>query len=132
MLMHPLVVHFPIAFWLASTFFDVLGWRRPGTFYRDMALWLVGLGLVGAAGSIVLGWTDLLAQERQGVGAGLLLRHNLHSWLAYTATAAYLGVFVGRRRMANRPAWGILLLSLVGAALVTVAGYLGGDMRSVM
>jgi len=132
MLMHPLVVHFPIAFWLASTFFDLLGRRRSGALYREMALWLVGLGLLGAAGSIVLGWIDLLAQERQGVGAGLLLRHTIHSWLAYTATLAYLAVFVVRRRMKNQPGWGVLLLSLLGAALIGVAGYLGGEMRSVM
>ncbi|HLW60906.1 MAG TPA: DUF2231 domain-containing protein [bacterium] len=132
MLIHPTVVHFPIAFWLASTFFDLMGWRRPGTFYRDMAFWLVGLGLVGAAGSILLGWADLLAQEQQGVGTGLLLRHNVHSVLAYASTAAYLGVFLWRWRRANRPSSGILLLSLMGAALVTVTGYLGGEMRQVM
>lgn len=132
MLIHPTIVHFPIAFWLASTFFDLLGWRKPGTLYRDMAFWLVGLGLLGAAGSIAFGWTDLLAQERQGVGTGLLVRHTVHSVLAYIATAAYLGVFIWRWRRANRPAAGILLLSLMGAALVAVTGYLGGDMRMVM
>jgi len=131
-LYHPLVVHFPIGLWLASTLFDLLGWRRAKAVYRDMAFWLVGLGLLGAAVSILSGWTDLLAQERQGVGTGLLLQHRVHSWLAYVATAAYLGVFVWRWRTANRPAPGWLGLSLLGAGLTLLTDYLGGQLRNVM
>ena len=133
MLIHPLVVHFPIALWVTGTLFDVLGWRRRDVdLYRDMAFWLVGLGLLGAAASILFGWTDLLDQQRQGVGKGLLLRHNLHSWLAYTGTATYLGVFLWRWRTGNRLTAALLLLSLLGAGLVVVTGYLGGEMRNVM
>ncbi len=133
MLIHPLVVHFPIAFWLASTLFDVLGWRRrEAALFREMAFWLVGLGLIGAAASILFGWTDLLDQMRQGVGTGLLLRHRVHSWLAYLSTAVFLGIFVWRWRTSNRLNPALVLLSLLGAGLITITGYLGGDMRSVM
>lgn len=133
MLIHPLVVHFPISLWLTSTLFDLLGWRRRETaLYRDMAFWLVGLGLLGAGVSILFGWTDLLDQMRQGVGKGLLLRHQLHSWLGYLSTAAYLGIFIWRWRTANRPNAGLVLLSVLGAGLIAATGYLGGDMRSVM
>jgi uncharacterized membrane protein len=133
LLIHPLVVHFPIGLLLTSTLFDVLGWRRRETaLFREMAFWLVGLGLVGAAASILFGWTDLLDQMRQGVGTGLLLRHRVHSWLGYLSTATYLGIFVWRWRTANRSTPGLLLLSLLGAGLITITGYLGGDMRSVM
>jgi uncharacterized membrane protein len=132
MLIHPAAVHFPIALWLASSFFDVLAWRRSQAVYRDMAFWLVGLGLLGAAVSILSGWTDLLAQESQGVGKGLLLRHNVHSVLAYAASTVYLAVFLWRWRAKNRSSAALLLLSLLGAALITVTGYLGGEMRSVM
>jgi uncharacterized membrane protein len=133
LLIHPLVVHFPIGLLLTSTLFDVLGWRRrESALFREMAFWLVGLGLLGAAVSILFGWTDLLDQMRQGVGTGLLLRHRVHSWLGYLSTAAYLGIFVWRWRNANRSTPGLVLLSLLGAGLITVTGYLGGDMRSVM
>lgn len=133
MLIHPLVVHFPIALWLTSTLFDLLGWRRREvTAYRDMAYWLVGLGLLGAGVSILFGWTDLLDQMRQGVGTGLLLRHRLHSWMGYLSTATYLGIFIWRWRTANRFTVGLVALSLLGAGLITVTGLLGGDMRSVM
>jgi len=50
MLFHPNVVHFPIALWLTSTFFDLLGLRREKAIFREMAFWLVGLGLVELVG----------------------------------------------------------------------------------
>ena len=132
MLLHPLAVHFPLALWLTSACFDLLAWRRGDPVYRRAAYWLVGLGLLGALVSIAFGWIDLLAQERQGVGPGLLLRHRLHSGVAYAATVVYAVNFGWRYRSQNRHAGRLLVLSLVGALLVAIAGYLGGGLRTVM
>jgi len=132
MLLHPLAVHFPLALWLTSTFFDLLAWRREDPLYRRAASWLVGLGLLGALVGIALGWFDLLELERQGVGTGLLLRHRLHSGAAYGATVAYGLNFGWRRRAPNRFAGAFLILSVIGAVLIAIAGYLGGELRSVM
>lgn len=132
MLLHPFAVHFPIALWLTSTFFDLLAWRQGDPVYRRTAYWLAGLGLLGALFSIAFGWIDLLDQERQGVGPGLLLRHRLHSGVAYAATVVYAVNFGWRCRSQNRLTGTLLWLSLVGAILIVVAGYLGGDLRTVM
>jgi uncharacterized membrane protein len=131
-LLHPFAVHFPLALWLTSTFFDLLAWRHEDPVYRHTAYWLVGLGLLGALVSIVSGWIDLVDQERQGVGPGLLLRHRLHSGVAYAATVAYAVNLWWRFRFGNRLAGTLLVLSLVGAILIAIAGYLGGDLRTVM
>lgn len=132
MLLHPIAVHFPIALWLTSTFFDLLAWRQGDPVYRRTAYWLAGLGLLGALFSIAFGWIDLLDQERQGVGPGLLLRHRLHSGLAYAAMVVYTVNFGWRYRSQNRLTGALLWLSLVGAILIAIAGYLGGDLRTVM
>ena len=132
MLLHPLAVHFPLALWLTSALFDLLAWRREDPLYRRAAYWLVGLGLLGAALSIALGWVDLLAQESAGVGVALVLKHRLHSEAAYIATLAY-GMNLGWRWWtSNRLSGTLLTLSLVGVLLVVLTGYLGGDLRSVM
>jgi len=131
-LLHPFAVHFPLALWLTSTFFDLLAWRHGDPVYRRTAYWLVGLGLLGALVSIVFGWIDLVDQERQGVGPGLLLRHRLHSGVAYAATVAYAVNLWWRFRSGNRLVGTLLVLSLVGAILTAIAGYLGGDLRTVM
>ncbi len=132
MLIHPLVVHFPIALWLASTFFDLMAWRRDDAGFRRTAFWLVGLGLLGAAASIVLGWVDLLGQESQGVGSALVSRHRVHSLAAYCATACFLADYLWRWRTRNRLGTFLLALSILGAILIAVTGYLGAELRNVM
>jgi len=132
MLLHPLAVHFPLALWITSALFDLLAWRQEDPLHRRAAYWLVGLGLLGALVSIAFGWIDLLAQERAGVGTGLVLRHRLHSGMAYVASVVY-GMNLGWRWWTeNRMSGMLLTLSLVGAVLVAITGYLGGDLRGVM
>jgi uncharacterized membrane protein len=131
-LIHPLVVHFPIGLWLTSTLFDVLARWRADPMFRRMAYWLVGLGLICAAVSIALGWVDLFSLEAQGVGTAVVTKHAYHSWAAYAATAVYSANFVWRWRTDNRAADRILPLSILGAALIAITGYLGGDLRNVM
>jgi len=130
-LYHPLIVHFPVALWMTSALFEVLYLVRRDEFSAAAARWLIGLGLLGAAVSIVSGWVDLLRQVELGVGTGILIRHRLHSLLAYAATAAYVAVFLGRWRRTIPPRWTILL-SLLGAAFVAATGYIGGELRKVM
>jgi len=132
-LIHPFVVHFPIALWLTAAFFDVLAWRQPDRpMFREAAHWLIGLGVLGGLASIATGWMDLLNLEAQGVGTGVLTRHWQHSLLAYLATALSLAVFIWRWRAGNRtPGWA-LAVSLAAALTVGITGYLGSDIRQVM
>ena len=133
MLIHPLVVHFPVALWIVSLLFDVLARsRQDDSLYRRAAYWLVGLGLLGAAVSIGSGWLDLLGYERGGVDPGIVHRHRIHSILAYVATAVYLLNFAWRRRTHNRLGRVVLALSMLGAVIIAVAAYFGGTLRSAM
>lgn len=132
MLIHPMVVHFPLALWLTSGLFDLLAWRRDDPMFPRAAFWLVGLGLLGALAGIAAGWYDLLEAEREGVGPGLLIRHRAHGLLAYGATATYLASFLWRWRRPAARRGGVLALALLGAVLAAVAGFLGGEVRTVM
>ena len=71
---------------------------------------------MGEGSVLSLDWLDLLALERQGVGEGLLIRHRLHSGVAYAATVVYAVNFGWRRRSPDGFAGARLALSLVGAA----------------
>lgn len=133
MLIHPLVVHFPIALWLTAAFFDVLRLRRPDRpMFAEMAYWLLGLGVAAAFVAIALGWVDLLNLEAQGVGTGIEHRHLLHSSSAYATTTLFFGIFVWRwRRRNDVPPWAAVL-TIIGALAVALTGYLGHDMRQLM
>ncbi len=117
---------------MTSFLFDVLAWRRTDPTFRRAAYWLVGLGLLGALVSITAGWIDLSGLEREGIGAALRQRHRLHSQMAYAATLAYAINFGWRWRSQNEPAPRFLVLSLIGAVLIAITGYLGGELRNVM
>ncbi len=131
-LIHPLLVHFPIALWMTAAFFDLLYLARRQETFATMARWLIGLGLAGAAVSIAAGWRDLLLQESLGVGTALRKAHTVHQLLAYLSTLLFAAAFVGRWRSRLRtPGWTILL-SLLGAAVVAITGYVGGELRKVM
>ncbi len=132
MLIHPLVVHFPVALWIVSLLFDVFAWYRQDPLYRRAAYWLVGLGLLGAVVSVGSGWIDLLGYEMGGVEPGIVRRHWIHSLLAYASTVVYLLNFLWRWRKENRVTSVLIGLSILGAILIAVAGYLGGALRSAM
>ncbi len=129
-LLHPALVHFPIALWMTAALFDVLYLWRRDPFFATGARYLIGLGLLGAGVAMAAGWRDLLTQEALGIGTALRIQHQIHSLLAYGTTVLYAAVFLGRWRR-PAPGWTILL-SLVGAGAVVVTAYFGGELRRVM
>jgi nitrite reductase/ring-hydroxylating ferredoxin subunit/uncharacterized membrane protein len=110
---HPALVCTPIGCWTGALAADLLGDARTARF-------LTGLGVLSALPVAATGasdWADTTgAEQRVGV---------FHLGANLAATALYTGSWWARRR--GRPQVGISL-GLVGAALVTAAGWLGGHM----
>ncbi len=131
-LFHPASVHFPIALWLTSALFDLLYLRRGDRFHFRAAQLLIGLGLLGAAVTISLGWVDFLAQVKQDVGQAFINKHNTHQWFAYASTVVYAASFLIRWRRPEVSRRRVAILMTAGAILIAVTGYLGGDIRLVM
>jgi uncharacterized membrane protein len=131
-LMHPLVVHFPIALWLTSALFDLLYLRRNDPFYSRAAMVLIGLGLLGALVSIASGFRDFLSFKPDEIGQAFVTKHQTHSIVAYGATAVYAASFGLRWR---RPSLGKGIIAgfmVLGAALIALTGWFGGEVRLVM
>lgn len=131
-LFHSPVVHFPIALWLTSALFDVLYLFTGDQFHKRAAQFLVGLGLLGAAVAIITGFVDLRPLVAQGIGEAFVARHTTHSLFAYAASVIYLISFAVRWR---RPALGratTVVLMAVGATLIGITGFIGGEVRGSM
>ncbi|HEY3247855.1 MAG TPA: DUF2231 domain-containing protein [bacterium] len=131
-LYHPLLNHFPIALWTTSFLFDVLYAMTRQAFFQVGSRYLVGLGLAGAAVSIGAGFVDYRLLVAQGVGQAFIDIHRIHSALAYTTTGLYLVIFGARLRWRAMPVGPYVLLGLVGAVMITLTGYYGGEVRGVM
>jgi uncharacterized membrane protein len=120
--LHPIVVHFPMAFLPAALFTAVVGRRRPG--FAAPVQFLVVAGGIGAALAAVLGW---LSAGIPSDGDDWLLTS--HRWLGtgIGLVALVLGVWAGRRPERDRSTAMIVGLTVITAAIVT-QGWLGGAM----
>jgi uncharacterized membrane protein len=61
---HPMLVPFPIAFFTATLFCDIVFWRSGNAGWTTAALWLLGAGLAMAALAAIAGLVDVLGEPR--------------------------------------------------------------------
>lgn len=118
--LHPIVVHFPMAFLPAALFTAVVGRRRQGFAAPVQFLVVAGGGL--AALSALFGWLN--AGFSPGADDGIL---GAHRWLGTIIgiVALPLAVWALRRPDRDRSVPMIVGLSIITAAIVA-QGWLGG------
>jgi len=127
--LHPLLVAVPIGAWVASIVFDVASYvADDGSTFVEASGWLIGLGVVGALAAAMVGFLDLFAIP-SGVRAHRIAL--VHMTINLVVTALYALGFALRRADDTSPDGvpaGLFVLSLVALALLSVSGYLGGEL----
>ncbi|MFL5741108.1 MAG: DUF2231 domain-containing protein [Flavisolibacter sp.] len=123
--LHPILVAFPIAFFIGTLVTHVLGWilERPALFYTA---WLLNLaGITGAVLAAVPGLIDLIyVVPPKSSGKKTGVRHavsNVIVLLLFSVAAIY-------RNHHQETSYFILALELVGTGLMTYSGWLGGTL----
>ncbi len=61
---HPMLIPFPIAFFVATFLCDLAFWWTRNSAWSDATLWLLGAGLVMAALAALTGLTDFAGEAR--------------------------------------------------------------------
>ena len=128
---HPVIVHFPIALFIASAVFDILAiWRR------NPVLAAVGyFNLVGAAITVPFAIaTGLGAWRWQLEGATLKGNLQLHLICALTSAALIVGLCWARSRLranGKSPRTSYFLVVVLGLMMITLTGHLGGILSGV-
>src|SRR5947207_202466 len=61
---HPMLIPFPIAFFVATFVCDLVFWGTRNASWFDATLWLLGAGLIMAALAAVVGLTEVLGDAR--------------------------------------------------------------------
>lgn len=119
---HPLFVHFPIAFWFGALLFEVLAiWRSHDEWHRT-AIRLLYLGTLAAFVTAFTGW---LAQSSVEPSLTIQRVFEIHETLMLIATsfATALSIYCFAKRgnfAANSRR--ILLIGLIALAILTVVG----------
>jgi len=116
--LHPVIVHFPIAFFPAALFTAVVGRRRPA-FAAPVQFMVVAGGILAPIAAI-LGWLDAMNADPDPM-------LTVHRWLgtAIGIGGFGLGVWAWRKPGQDRGTKMIIGLALITAAIV-VQGWYGG------
>ena len=129
---HPVIVHFPIALFIASAVFDILAiWRK------EPVLAAVGyFNLVGAAITVPFAIaTGLAAWQWQLEGATLKGNLRLHYDLRADYCGAHCWFFVGNGydsvQRARSPGASYFVAMALGVMMITLTGHLGGILSGV-
>ena len=126
---HPMLIPFPIALWVFSLIADLIYLWRGNPVWRDwIAFYALLAGIIGAAAAAVFGLIDWLAIKDREVKkiANWHARLNVIALLIFAASL-YLRTTSGSRMVGG--GYTIpLVLSVVGVILITISGYLGGEL----
>ena len=116
--LHPIIVHFPIAFFPAALFTAIVGRRRP-EFAAPVQFLVVAGGIIAPIAAI-LGWLNAIGSNPDPLMA-------VHRWLGTVIgiAALPLTIWVWRRPAQGRGTGMIIALSIISAAIV-VQGWFGG------
>jgi uncharacterized membrane protein len=124
---HAILITVPIGAWTASIIFDIVSFFAddPGVFTRG-AVWLIGIGIIGAVVAAAFGLMDLSTLSRGTRARRIALSH-----MALNLTAVALFVISYLVRLAagtDEVSVAGFVVSLVAYALVGLSGYLGGEL----
>jgi uncharacterized membrane protein len=126
---HPMIIPFPIALWVFSLVADVIYLWRGNPVWRDyVAFYALLGGIIGAAVAAVPGLIDWLSLKDPKIVkiANWHARLNVIALLIFAASF-YLRTTSGAGLVSE--SYTIpLALSVLGVILITISGWLGGEM----
>jgi uncharacterized membrane protein len=127
--LHPILIPFPIALWVFSLIADVIYLWRGNAVWRDwIAFYTLLGGIIGAALAAVPGFVDWLSITDGEVKkiANWHARLNVIALLVFAASF-YLRTTGGAALVGGSYTIPVLL-SVLGVILITISGWLGGEM----
>jgi uncharacterized membrane protein len=124
---HALLITIPIGSWVAAFVFDIVAFvsEDPEAFARG-AIWLIGIGLVGAVLAATVGFLDLSRLDSGTKARKIALTHmaiNL-SAMALFAVSLVVRLNAGSDEVSVAG----FVISLVALLLLGVSGFLGGEL----
>jgi len=120
---HPLLVPFPIAFFVGALISDIIShWGDP-IFWPRMSVVLIGLGIVGALLAAVFGFIDYLTAP---LSEGAKKTATTHLTLNLIVVVIFVIAFFVRFGDATSTIG--YVLTVLGVLVLFVSGYLGGKL----
>lgn len=122
---HPALVHFPIAFWIAAIVLELHAIRRPSRTTTRVAYGLLLAGVVGGVLAAAFGLVAFLTLPAHSSETGSLMYAHLGLALGALVLFSVCAVTRWPRRAQPLPMRWTIVLGL-GGMLVVAAGFIGG------
>lgn len=123
--LHPMLIPFPIASLVGALLADFAYWGTDDTFWAEAARWLTGFGLVTGVLAAVLGLIDFLTRQR--------IRQLSIAWIHFLGNGgalvlALISLLLRLDDVEDAVVPQGLILSLLISAILSLTGWLGGEM----
>src|SRR5215204_531819 len=126
---HPMIIPFPLALWVFSLVADIIYLWRGNPVWKDwIAFYSLLAGTIGAIVAAVPGLIDWLSLTDKAIFkiANWHARLNVIALIVF-AGSCYLRTTSGARLVSGSYTIPVVL-SILGVLLITVSGWLGGEM----
>lgn len=122
---HPILIVFPIAFFIGAVLFDVLGQVFSKESFTTTALYLVVAGITGGLIAAIPGFIDYVYTIPPRSSAKK--RATLHMIVNITMIAIFAFALYLRTNTFSSP-WSVIIIELTGIIFLTIGGWLGGTL----
>jgi uncharacterized membrane protein len=122
---HPILVPFPTGLLTTSVIFDVVHLFTGGARWAEISFWMIAVGVVGGLLAAVFGLVDWLAIPSGTRAKAVGLGHGLSN---VVMVALFAVSWLLRSGAPNDPKVLPIVLSFLGVGLVSLGGYLGGEL----
>lgn len=128
---HPIIVHFPIALLLTSTFISLLAvlFKNKREELKIVLYWILILGSISVLAALASG---LYEDERVIHDNAIHQIMEVHKLLGFIITSAFVSItlwfIIRKRKIRYRELWIITLFLIVTSAVLVYSAYLGGKM----
>lgn len=120
---HPMLVPFPIAFWVGSLIADILHFATGAAVWTPMGTGLIAAGIIGALLAAIAGFVDYTTAPMDVKTKRTATRHLTLNLIIVTVYAVNLYL---RWRVPEIPAG--YVLSILAVLALMYSGWLGGDL----
>src|SRR5215475_6070923 len=122
---HPILIVFPLGLLATAVIFDAIGWVTGNGRWLEISFWMIAAGIIGGLAAALFGLIDWLAIPSDTRAKTIGLWHGLGN---VVVLALFGASWLLRMPNPQNPGVFPVMLSLSGAVLALVTGWLGGEL----
>ena len=122
---HPMLVNFPLGLLTTSVVFDIIHWVTGNGYWSGIAYWMIAAGVITGFLAAIVGTIDALTIPSGTRAKSVSVLHGSGNFLILVL----FGVsWFLRSSIPENPPIIAYVLSFLGAALLGITGWLGGEL----